>query len=164
MTFREANIDDRALIYDLAVPAWEAAYAEILSGEQIKYMLKKMYSAESLKRQMDAGHRFFIAYTGKPVGFISLNPKAANHYILEKLYVLPDEHGTGAGRFLVEKAEEYIRNRHPGQTVLIELNVNRNNKAVGFYKRMGFHIDRLTDEDIGNGFYKNDYIMQKTVE
>jgi len=164
-SIRRANTDDCALIYELAVPSWKVAYAEILTEEQMDYMLKMMYSEESLTRQMREGHIFFIVLcNGAPSGFISFHPQGENLYILEKLYVLPHVQGFGAGRFLVEKAEEYIRNQHPkGKQFLFELNVNRGNKAVKFYQRMGFHIDREVDEDIGNGFYKNDYIMRKNL-
>jgi GNAT superfamily N-acetyltransferase len=163
-TVRQATHSDYTLIYELAVPSWKVAYSEILSDEQMEYMLEMMYSEESLHRQMQDGHIFFIVLCDEvPSGFISFHPQDDTLYILEKLYVLPHAHGTGAGRFLVEKAEEHIRNRHPGRHFLFELNVNRNNKAVGFYKQLGFHIDREVDEDIGNGFYKNDYIMQKAI-
>lgn len=40
----------------------------------------------------------------------------------------------------------------------IELNVNRHNPAVGFYKHMGFHEHATRDFHIGNGYYMNDYI------
>jgi len=163
-TIRQATPNDCKLIYELAVPSWKVAYSEILSHEQMEYMLEMMYSEELLTRQMREGHIFYIVLCdGVPSGFISFHPQDENLYILEKLYVLPHLHGTGAGHFLVGKAEEHIRNLHPNKQILFELNVNRNNKAVGFYKRLGFHIDREVDEDIGNGFYKNDYIMRKTV-
>ena len=162
---RQASVDDCQLIYELALPTWKEAYSGILSREQMDYMLEMMYSEESLKRQMREGHIFFIVSChGVPSGFISFHPQGVDLYILEKLYVLPQVHGSGAGRFLIEKAEEYIRNQHPkGKQFLFELNVNRGNKAVKFYQRMGFHIDREVDEDIGNGFYKNDYIMRKNL-
>jgi len=159
-----ATPDDCALIYGLAVPTWKAAYSEILTETQMEYMLEMMYSDKSLKQQMREGHIFYIVVLDDaPCGFISFHPQGENAYILEKLYILPNVQGTGAGRFLVEKAEEYIRNLHSDKQILFELNVNRGNKAVGFYKRLGFHIDREVDEDIGNGFYKNDYIMQKVI-
>ena len=162
----EATPKDCKLIYDLAVPTWKDAYSKILTDEQIGYMLAKMYSESSLTRQMNEGHIFFIALQeGVPSGFISFCKSAKNLYILEKLYILPQKQGTGAGRFLVQKAEEHIRQNDTNDGDLIfELNVNRNNKAVQFYERLGFHINREVDEDIGNGFYKNDYIMQKRIE
>ena len=151
------------MIYDLAVPTWKAAYCEILTDEQMGYMLAMMYSENSLKRQMSEGHVFFIAlYDDVPSGFISFRESEKNIFIIEKLYILPQMQGVGAGRYLVEKAEEHIReNNDDAGDLLIELNVNRNNKAVQFYERLGFHIAREVDEDIGKGFYKNDYIMQK---
>ena len=51
---------------------------------------------------------------------------------------------------------------HPEPCVM-ELNVNRNNKALRFYERMGMHKDREGDFPIGNGFYMNDYIMAITI-
>ncbi len=166
MTLRQATPSDSALIRNLAIPAWETAYSDILPEEQFTYMIEKTYSDDAINRQMQDGHVFFIVYLAgnEPAGFMSLSHETEGIYVLEKLYVLPSVHGTGAGRFLVGKAEEYIRTLHPGKNILLELNVNRKNKAVGFYERVGFHIDRTVDEYIGNGFYKNDYIMQKTVK
>ena len=162
-SFRKANADDCMLIYELAVPSWEVAYSEILPAEQIDFMLEKMYSEEALKRQMREGHLFYIVlYDDVPGGFISFHPQSENLYILEKLYILPQMQGKGAGSFLVEKAEEYIRSQRCGD-VLFELNVNRKNAAVDFYRRLGFRVVREVDEDIGNGFYKNDYVMRKEI-
>ena len=163
-TIRQATPDDCHLIRELAIPAWKVAYAEILSDKQMEYMLKMMYTDESLAQQMREGHIFFIAECDDlPCGFISFHSQGEGLYVLEKLYVLPQVQGKGAGRFLVEKAEEYISNLNPGKQFLFELNVNRNNSAVDFYKRLEFHVDREVDEDIGNGFYKNDYIMKKII-
>ena len=41
----------------------------------------------------------------------------------------------------------------------IELNVNRYNKAVDFYRHIGIQVIHEEDYPIGNGFYKTDYIM-----
>ena len=47
---------------------------------------------------------------------------------------------------------------HP-EPCLMELNVNRGNKALLFYERMGMRKLREGDFPIGNGYYMNDYIM-----
>jgi ribosomal protein S18 acetylase RimI-like enzyme len=38
--------------------------------------------------------------------------------------------------------------------------VNRENKAIGFYNKLGFTIIAEEDIPIGNGFFMNDYVMQ----
>jgi Acetyltransferase (GNAT) family. len=66
----------------------------------------------------------------------------------------------GLGKALIQHGIDFISSfkiKH----CKIELNVNRNNGAVGFYEKMGFKIDRSGDFDIGNGYYMNDYIMIK---
>ena len=41
----------------------------------------------------------------------------------------------------------------------MELNVNRENRAIRFYEHMGMHKARQGDFSIGNGYFMNDYIM-----
>jgi hypothetical protein len=45
----------------------------------------------------------------------------------------------------------------------LRLNVNRYNKAKFFYEKLGFKIIGSEDVDIGNGFYMNDFVMQKNL-
>lgn len=63
-----------------------------------------------------------------------------------------------AGSFLFRKAIEHIKQLHPAPCRM-ELHVNRHNKAVKFYERMGMRKLREGDFEIGGGFYMNDYIM-----
>jgi len=79
-------------------------------------------------------------------------------YKLHKLYVLTSSQGYGAGRFMLDKILEDIKQRN-GKTLI--LNVNRNNPALHFYLKLGFIISGEEDIDIGNGFFMNDYIMKK---
>ena len=62
------------------------------------------------------------------------------------------------GRFLFEAAKVYIKEVHP-EPCRMELHVNRHNKALDFYKRMGMKLVRQGDFAIGNGYFMNDYIM-----
>jgi hypothetical protein len=54
---------------------------------------------------------------------------------------------------------EHVTRESYGRPALLELNVNRNNSAVGFYQHLGLKILRQGDFHIGSGFYMNDYIM-----
>ncbi|MBQ1937231.1 MAG: GNAT family N-acetyltransferase, partial [Bacteroidales bacterium] len=74
-------------------------------------------------------------------------------------YVLPSEQGCGLGRMLFEHAAGLALESAKGQVARLELNVNRSNPAVDFYKHLGLRILRQGDFPIGGGFYMNDYIM-----
>ena len=45
--------------------------------------------------------------------------------------------------------------------LVLQLQVNRNNKAKSFYEKIGFKVIEEADFDIGNGFFMNDYVMGK---
>jgi len=162
---RKASFEDIPAIKDMAEVAFRDTYKEILSAEQMEYMMQWMYSEDSLRRQMEVeGHRFFMI-DGK--GYVSFHPDGVTddgvrRYHLEKLYVMPGLQGGGLGRKLFNKVVDEVLADSGGDAV-IELNVNRNNKALSFYEHIGMHRARSGDFPIGNGYYMNDYIMQLEV-
>ena len=153
------------LIEELAQEIFPATYAPILSSEQIDYMMEWMYSTESLEKQFMDGHRFFIAaINDTPCGYLSIQKEMVTEndvtvYHLHKLYIMPDRQACGTGRLLFNEACEYVRKDKEAAKARIELNVNRYNKASGFYLKMGMKIAEEGDFAIGNGYYMNDYIM-----
>ena len=77
----------------------------------------------------------------------------------EKINVMPSAQGIGLGNRLLETVKQHVRDNKMSVKARIELNVNRNNPAVGFYRNQGLSILRQGDFPIGNGFSMNDYIM-----
>lgn len=159
-TIRRATIADCELINKLANEVFPATYKEILSPEQLDYMMDWMYAPENIRKQMEEeGHVYFIAYEEcKPTGYVSVQQQDENVFHLQKIYVLPRFQGAGLGSKLFDQAVKYIKEVHPSPC-LMELNVNRNNKALRFYERKGMKKVREGDFPIGNGYYMNDYIM-----
>jgi ribosomal protein S18 acetylase RimI-like enzyme len=156
---RAATVNDIVAIQQIAYTTWPVAYGAILTSEQLEYMLAKSYSKESLTEQINTGHSFLLAIEkGIPVGFAAFNLSAPQKYKLQKLYVLPTVHKNGAGKLLLDAVIERIKEK--GAHIL-QLNVNRNNKAIGFYQKMGFGIIEQVDIPIGNGYFMNDYVMEK---
>lgn len=151
------------LVRDIALLTWPVAYKEILSGDQLAYMLELFYSIPALEQQMDSGHRFTLCFiNNKAVGFSSISPKENEKEVLRlnKLYVLPGLQGKGAGKKLLDDVKEFaLKNNFSA----VELNVNRNNTAKTFYDREGFVITSEVDLPIGNNYYMNDYIMTWSV-
>jgi diamine N-acetyltransferase len=160
-SIRYADIQDLPLIKKLAHEIWPVAYGSILSPGQLSYMLDLIYSLPALQKQITtSGHTFvFVINESEPVGFASFSPKEGDPSIirLHKIYILPREQGRGTGKFLLQFVIQAAKEM--GAEIL-ELNVNRHNKARYFYEKNGFVISREVDIDIGDGYFMNDYIME----
>jgi ribosomal protein S18 acetylase RimI-like enzyme len=157
---RKGKEEDIESIQELANKTWPDAYGNIISADQISYMLDKMYNRGELLSQLKQGYTFLIAEENdKDLGFAAFSTIDSHPHIykLHKLYVLPEAHGKGLGKLLINEVADLIR-QAGGKSV--ELNVNRENNAVGFYKKIGFKIKETVDLNIGNGFLMNDYVMQ----
>jgi GNAT superfamily N-acetyltransferase len=160
LLIRPADLDDINIIGFLAQQIWPATYGDILSAEQLKYMLKQIYSPRALRRQMVNEHQQFliVEQAEEPIGFASWSAMPVpGVYKLHKLYVLPGRQGKGMGRTLLQVIFDAIR---PEGATKLRLNVNRYNKARQFYERMGFTVIGEEDIDIGHGYFMNDYIME----
>ena len=157
---RKATLEDIEMINRLAWIVFPHTYKEILSTEQMEYMMDWMYSPENLHKQMtEDGHIYFLAFEGnEPAGYLSIQPEGEHTYHLQKIYVLPSFQGKKLGKLLFEHAIKAIKELHP-EPCQMRLNVNRQNKALTFYEKMGMKKVDEGDFHIGNGYYMNDYIM-----
>ena len=165
MKLIKATQKDIPLIQDLAKRSWGNAYADILSQEQMEFMLDTMYSefeiAEHLK---NPNYHYFLVFDENSKvydGFLGYE----NHYEnqttkLHRIYLVPESKGKGLGKktleFLNEKVKESGDNR-------IILNVNKYNSAKSFYESQGYKVYDEGVFDIGNGYVMDDYLMEKIV-
>lgn len=158
---RKATIDDIDIIYQLAHEIWPKVYDYMISKEQIIYMLNLIYSHTSLKEQINIKNHQFIIYTEeeKPKAFASYSPKENDRQVfrLHKLYVHPNLHGKGIGKKLINYIIDEMKS--VGANAL-ELNVNKVNKSIAFYKKIGFNILYPEIIDIGGGYVMDDYVMR----
>lgn len=169
-SIRKATISDIHTIRTMANVAFRHTYREILTPQQMEYMMDWMYSEESLRRQMETQrHQFYVlSVEGEDVGYVSFNIEEKCEtsvlFHLQKIYLLPQYQSQGLGTQLLKHAEVCMKEKAGDKAARYELNVNRNNRAVTFYEHMGLSKDREGDFPIGNGFYMNDYIMTKTLQ
>jgi ribosomal protein S18 acetylase RimI-like enzyme len=158
LSVRKAGSNDIPIIRHIAFTTWPVAYGQILSKEQLDYMLDKMYSEPALQEQISNGHQFYLAgFTENMLGFASVSKEADDCFKLNKLYVLPDTQKSGAGRALLQEVISYAKANN-GRRLILQ--VNRHNQAKGFYEKQGFRIIEEIDLAIGNGYFMNDYIME----
>lgn len=160
---REAGTEDIPIIRSIANETWPHAYFPvILSADQLTYMLDLLYSEKALTEAMvkKNQHFFVLEQNGEINGFASCTPHHARSTVthLNKLYVRPAAQGTGAGQHLLEHVLLFASTK--GDKV-VELNVNKRNKAIGFYEHQGFSIVREEVIDIGHGYVMDDYVMAR---
>ena len=156
---RELKVGELQIIQDLAQIIWPVSFKDMISSEQIAYMLKWMYNPKKLKENHQNGH-IYLLYSEKdvPLGFVSYELKMQISTVrIHKLYVHPDCQNKGIGRIILEHVKDLARNEGIDY---LDLFVNRTNPAVGFYKSTGFHVAEEIDLDIGNGYFMNDYLMK----
>lgn len=85
---------------------------------------------------------------GQIVGLSRILTDHANIYFIADVIVLPECHGQGVGRLLMERALDYIKNdAQPGETVQIHLMSVKGRE--GFYDKFGFR--RRPDDEFGHG-------------
>ena len=159
MNIKLLSVEDLIIVRQLAFSTWPDTFKEILSKEQINYMLEWMYNLKTLSDQVKLGQQFYVYEDNSvPKGFIGieLNYLKTNQLKIQKLYVLPQLQGEGIGKMLIDKA---IQVAHQNGICELILNVNRFNKAVGFYKHIGFTVSYEENIDIGNGYLMEDYVM-----
>ena len=227
----KATRDELQTIHDMAQVVFRHTYRDILSPEQMEYMMDMMYSLPNLQTQLDEGHHYYIAYMSPdqessthqeytaphedgapcrcndvassddsasavcnardsilpvPRGYVSVQHEGPDQdgteiFHLHKIYVMPEAQGRGVGMRLFQTVVQHVksvlqaRSAGDGASAIInpelavaqsatakariELNVNKFNSAVNFYKHLGMRILLEEDFPIGNGFYKTDYIM-----
>ena len=160
-TITKISTESIPQIERLSSEIWHQVYSTLISTEQIDFMLNMMYSRSSLEKQMlELGHQFIIISTDEEaVGYASYSLKSSAEptiFRLNKLYLQPAFHGKGMGKAMIQFI---INETIPLGAKFLELNVNKANPTVTFYKKFGFTITEETVLQIGEGFVMDDYIM-----
>jgi diamine N-acetyltransferase len=152
--------EDLLKIEKLARTIWPTAFKGIVSAEQINFMLDWMYNLEHMHNELKDGTVYEIIYCeNKPIGYYGYTRKQ-NAIKLDKLYVIPEKQKMGIGSKVISHIYEYVQEE---ELKSLFLAVNKKNiKAINAYIKNGFKIIEKIKNDIGNGFFMDDYIMEKT--
>ncbi len=136
ITYKKATHEDIKKIRAIAEKTWFVTYEPILGKEQPQFMFDLIYSEVALAEQMIDGQVFVLQF--------------ADNQIVQ---------GGGFGKKLLIEVESQLKDL--GGKIL-DLNVNRYNKARFFYEKVGFEI--ILEEDIPIGdYWMNDFVMRKTL-
>ena len=160
MNFEQLLLWDESHIMKMSEMATEILrehYDPIVGKAQNDYMLKKFQAADAIRSQLEQGYRYYFASeNGRRIGFLAFYPKTCCMY-LSKLYLYKAERGKGYSRKMLDFV--ILKAREEGLAA-IELNVNKRNSAVLVYEKLGFKIIRSEKNDIGQGYYMDDYVCR----
>lgn len=163
--FRYASPGELSIIQAIAHQTWPVTYGEMISREQLDYMIRMIYSEHSIKRQMEVmRHEFVIGSQARiPFGFASVEQDYGidRQLMIHKLYVLPAFQGRGLGKMFIGYITKLAL--EGGQTSLCLKVFHKNIRAITFYKNLGFSICGEDTSDIGSGYRIFDYVMLKNI-
>jgi Acetyltransferase (GNAT) family. len=154
LVFKRATAADAHTIIALAYEIWHQHYPNIISKEQIDYMLRTRYSTQKVNDGMKDGVQYFLAITNEqPIGFAAIE-KQERCWFLHQFYLLPAQQRQGKGTCFLH----FLLNEINHETIRLQVN-RKNVNAINFYFKNGFIIERAADFDIGNGYFMNDFVM-----
>ncbi len=142
----------------MATEIWNESFVDMITKDQIRYMLEKYLSPGSILEQISKGTNYeFIIESGKDVGFIAYK-KEEEKLMLSKFYLCEEYRHTGLASYSLDHIVKIARELNLNS---IYLNVNRKNvEAISAYEHWGFISVKDVDADIGNGFFMNDHVME----
>ena len=133
----------------------------LIGPAQNDYMIARFQTPEAIAEQLRQGYSYwFVTEAGRDLGFLAFYPRGSAMY-LSKFYLWKHERGKGYAR---EMLDFVVRAAREAALTAVELNVNRHNSACRVYERLGFRVLREECNDIGSGFFMDDYVYRLSLE
>ena len=139
---------------------WNEYYSNILSKGQIDYMLDKFQSVDAIHKQIEGdGYQYFLLSDN--VGYFAIKQDSETLF-LSKFYILKEYRGKGYASAGFDFLEQIAKDKSLSN---IWLTVNKgNDNSISVYKHRGYEVVQEQVADIGNGYFMDDYIMQKNIK
>lgn len=161
MKYRKLFLEDKEAIKNLSALATKIVkqhFDPIIGETQNDYMINKFQSVSAIAEQIAMGYRYyFVVQNQENVGFMAFYPKSGRMY-LSKFYVDSKYRGKGISNKMFQFVkQETIKEKLPA----IVLNVNKNNtEVIHIYEHLGFCKVREEQNDIGNGYFMDDFVLE----
>ncbi len=141
MRYREAKSDDADAVARLHAESWRLHYRgayrdDFLDGDVVQDRLdtwRERFSTSSRDQFVVLAEE-----DGRLVGFACAYGREDAEWgtLLDNLHVVPERHGRGTGAGLVTRIGAWCRAEHPDDGLYLWV-LDQNDKARGFYSRMG---------------------------
>ena len=146
ITIRRAGIPDVAAISVIGKRSFAAAFGHLFSNnDELSAYLDYTYAPAKLLNSISKENNlFFLAMNNRaPVGFTKLKIQSLNKQIsslsqmeLQKVYVLPEQQGSGAGSLLLKAVINLAKEKSP-EYIWLDTHIS-NEKAILIYEKNGF--------------------------
>lgn len=166
VSIREATLQDVEVLSKLSAETFFETYSWYNTAENMREYTEKYFSIEQTKRDLlERETHFFLAYyNAEVIGYAKLrvieHPKeltGKKHIEIERIYVQKKYQDKKAGYALIKKCIEFSAAK---KYEIIWLGVwEKNQKALGFYTRVGFEKFGVHTFQLGDDAQK-DYLMQ----
>ncbi len=145
--FQKLNALNAVELQQIAIQTFKETFEAVNTPENMHLYITKAMSLTVLSAELNNAdaHFYFILVDNEPAGYCKLNFNAAQTELkkaetaeLERIYVLKAFQGKQLGKLLMDKA---IATAKKYQKKLLWLGVwEHNNKAINFYKKLGFTV------------------------
>lgn len=148
------------VLAQLAHKIWNEYFIDLISQQQIAYMVEQFQSYPALSKAIKQDHyTYFLAYDDEEmIGYCGVQPQVDGRLFLSKLYLQKESRGKGYASNLLASAISFAKEQGLNA---IYLTCNKyNTHSLDVYKKKGFYqIDSIVT-DIGHGFLMDDYVLQ----
>ena len=160
------TMDDLQELRDLSISTFYETYATMNTAEDMENYLATSFDEAKFRRELsDSNTEFFFVYSGGELaGYMKLNEAPSQSDVndsasleIERIYVLSKYQGEGLGALLMDKAISAARER--GKEYIWLGVWEKNEKALTFYKKHGFHKIGEHSFVIGSDV-QTDYLMR----
>lgn len=143
ITIAQPKIEDARESIEVQYQAWLNTYPNEKFGitvDDIKDRYKNAFEGrrlearEKLISNLEPNEKFLIAKDGEKVIGICYGILENDLNKLQAVYILPEYQGKGVGTMFWKEISKFF---NKGKDVIVEV-VNYNEKAIGFYKKLGF--------------------------
>lgn len=138
---------------------WHEYFIDIITLEQIEYMVEKFQSYKAIKHAIEEeNYTYFLAYEKNClIGYCGVKLEEERLF-LSKLYLQKESRGKGLSSAMLKQAIAFAEEHHKKA---IYLTCNKyNTHSLDVYKAKNFYVVDSVESDIGNGFIMDDYILQ----
>jgi GNAT superfamily N-acetyltransferase len=136
LLIRQAELSDLDAVLGIGHGTWPSTYGPIAGEGYVAYGLARWWAADAVRPTIERGEVLVAEQDGALIGMTSFSPQD-RALVVWKLYVLPDNQGSGAGSALLEKVIQLARGKYPSVKLS---HVQGNDRAEAFYEARGFTV------------------------